>query len=96
MQERSSPMSPAPPGPTNRRDARRQEIVKREGRIDGCVGRDRAGSSENARNVLAWNWDDTGRDFVPPRPLAGGDQERRENRGKEYTHAGTEQSISTV
>ena len=73
-------------------EGRRQETVKREGRINGRVGCDCAGCSENAGNVLAWNWDDTGSDLVPPRPLAGRDQERRENRGEKYPDAGTEQS----
>ena len=73
-------------------EGRRQETVEREGRIDGRIGRDRAGRGENAGDVLAWNGDDTGSDLVPPRPLAGRDQERRENRGEKYPDAGTEQS----
>ena len=74
------------------RGGRRQETVKRESRIDGRIGRNRTGRGENAGNVLLWNGDDTGSDFVPPRPLAGRDQECRENRGEEYSNAGTEQS----
>ena len=71
---------------------RRQETVKRESRVNGRIGCDRAGRGENAGNVLAWNGDDTGSDLVPPRPLAGRDQERRENRGEKYPDAGTEQA----
>src|SRR4029079_9027802 len=71
---------------------RRQKTVKRESRIDGRVSRDRSRSTENARDVLAWNRDDTGSDLLPPRPFAGRDQERRENRGEKYPDAGAEQA----
>jgi len=81
----------------NEGDTRRQEIVERIGGVDGGIGGDGAGGGKHARDMPAGNGGKTGGktagDFAAPRPFAGRDQARSEQRAEEDAHAGPEQIL---